>query len=47
MFTVTYWVLAVNTDETIAMCSDKNAAEWIATNFPRECVVRYTISKIG
>jgi len=44
MFTVTYWVLVADTDKTIAICTDKDAAEWIAANFPCECVVRYAIT---
>lgn len=35
-----YFVLSVATDETIAQTTNKKAAQWIANNYPMDCVIR-------
>lgn len=42
----TYWVLAKDTEETIARCNNKEIADWIADNFPMACMVRVTFKEI-
>ena len=35
-----YFVLSVDTDETIAQTTNKQAAQWIASNYPTACIIR-------
>lgn len=35
-----YFVLSVATDETIAQTTNKQVAQWIASNYSTECVIR-------
>lgn len=38
--TPNWWVLVKETEETVAICVNEACANWIAENFPLECVVR-------
>ncbi len=42
MFKKLYWVMVKETEETVAMTFNEEYANWIAENFPKECVIRFS-----
>jgi len=44
-YTVVYWVLIKETEETVAITRNLEYAQWIRENFPVECVVRYSFER--
>ena len=38
-----WFVLDKETERTIAICNNKADADWIAENYPTECIVRVAI----
>lgn len=47
MMNTTYWVLREGDDATIAICTNYNAACWIAEHYPEPCKLRVAIVKTG
>ena len=45
MYKKVYWVMIKETEETVAITENKEYAEWIAQNFPKECIIRPSFLK--
>lgn len=45
MYSISYYVLAKDSEETIAICFNEDSARWILKNYPQECILRIAIVK--